>query len=44
VRWRNTAQWCRHTMVQEGLLKRDSPHGIWEITEKGRQALEAGEV
>ncbi|MBA7620529.1 hypothetical protein ES703_27879 [subsurface metagenome] len=36
-RWRNTAQWARNTMVhKEGLLKKDSPSGIWEITEKGK--------
>ena len=35
IRWRNTAQWCRNTMVQEGLLNSHSPKGIWEITEKG---------
>ena len=42
VRWRNTAQWCRNTMVNEGLLKGDSPHGVWEITAAGKRALEAG--
>ena len=35
IRWKNTAQWCRNTLVQEGLLKSSSPKGIWEITEKG---------
>ena len=35
-RWRNTAQWARNTMVNEGLLRNDSPRGIWEITEKGK--------
>ncbi|HEY6284670.1 MAG TPA: winged helix-turn-helix domain-containing protein [Ktedonobacteraceae bacterium] len=39
LRWRNTAQWARNTMVEEGLLKLDSPRGIWEITEAGRRAL-----
>ena len=38
-RWRNTAQWERNTMVKEGLLKSNSPHGVWEISEAGRQAL-----
>ena len=38
-RWRNTAQWARNTMVKEGLLKSNSPHGVWEISEAGRQAL-----
>ncbi|BCB96158.1 hypothetical protein JZK55_10800 [Dissulfurispira thermophila] len=36
ARWENTAQWARNTMVSEGLLSPDSPRGIWEITEKGR--------
>jgi len=35
-RWRNTACWERNTMVKEGLIKRGSPRGIWEITEKGK--------
>ena len=37
-RWRNAAQWARNSMVKEGLLKSDSPHGVWEIRDKGRQA------
>jgi restriction endonuclease Mrr len=36
-RWENTAQWSRNTMVNEGLLAKDSPRGIWEITDKGRK-------
>jgi restriction system protein len=39
VRWRNTAQWARNSMVNEGLLKKDSPRGVWEIGEKGRSYL-----
>ncbi|MCS6858967.1 MAG: winged helix-turn-helix domain-containing protein [Abditibacteriales bacterium] len=38
-RWRNTAMWERHTMVNEGLLRNDSPRGIWAITEHGRAYL-----
>jgi hypothetical protein len=38
-RWNNTAQWARNTMVVEGFLKTNSPRGIWEITEAGRQHL-----
>jgi hypothetical protein len=44
VRWRNTAQWCRNALVQEGLLKADSPRGVWEISDRGREALKRGEV
>jgi restriction system protein len=40
VRWKNTASWARHTMVQDGLLAGDSPRGTWEITAAGRDALE----
>jgi len=40
IRWRNTAEWCRYKMVRDGLLKGDSPRGVWEITDKGRKALE----
>lgn len=39
-RWRNTAQWARNTMVNEGLLQSGSPRGVWELTEKGRRYLE----
>lgn len=39
VRWQNTAQWARYSMVQEGLLKSDSQRGIWELTEAGRRWL-----
>ncbi|MBM4463928.1 MAG: hypothetical protein FJ012_11500 [Chloroflexi bacterium] len=44
VRWRNTAQWCRNSMVQEGLLKVDSPRGVWEISDRGREALKRDQV
>jgi hypothetical protein len=40
-RWRNTACWAREHMVREGLLKSDSPRGIWEISEAGRKWLES---
>ncbi|MCX7643242.1 MAG: winged helix-turn-helix domain-containing protein, partial [Armatimonadetes bacterium] len=29
-RWRNKARWERFNMVLEGLLRSDSPRGIWE--------------
>jgi hypothetical protein len=38
-RWRNTAQWTRNALVNEGLLSKNSPRGIWEITEAGRKAV-----
>lgn len=40
IRWRNTAQWARNMMVNEdGRMKRGSPNGVWEISEKGRKWL-----
>lgn len=39
-RWRNAAQWARNSMVKESLLKADSPRGIWEVSDRGREALE----
>jgi hypothetical protein len=36
-RWENTAQWCRNTMVNEGLLSSASPRGVWEITAEGKK-------
>jgi hypothetical protein len=40
-RWRNTTQWARYSMIQEELLKADSPRGIWEISDKGREYLQS---
>lgn len=36
ARWRNQARWERYTLKRKGYLKKDSPTGIWEITDKGR--------
>lgn len=40
-RWKNTAQWARNGMVKNGLMRNDSPRGIWEIAEKGKEFLRA---
>lgn len=40
IRWWNSAQWARFNLSKQGYLKSDSPHGIWEITEKGRTYLD----
>jgi hypothetical protein len=37
IRWRKKAQWARYMMVDDGLIKSDSPRGIWVLTEKGWQ-------
>jgi hypothetical protein len=35
VQWRNRARWERKKMITDGLLKEDSPHGWWELTQEG---------
>ena len=30
-RWRKSAEWMRYRLVQEGILKANSPRGIWEL-------------
>ena len=39
-RWINTAQWARQTMVDDGLLRNNSPRGIWEVAEAGVKYLQ----
>ena len=41
VRWKNRAQWERQRLKTGGYLKKDSPFGIWEITEEGRKLYES---
>lgn len=40
LRWRNTAAWARQQLVEEGLMKKDSPNGTWEISDLGRRHLQ----
>jgi restriction system protein len=40
IRWRNTAQWARNTMVNEdGRMVKNGKNGIWEISDQGRKWL-----
>jgi len=41
IRWKNKAQWERQRLKTEGYLKKDSPFGIWEITDEGRKLYES---
>jgi len=34
-RWSNRVRWERFNMINDGLLRSDSPQGIWELTEAG---------
>ena len=38
-RWRNTAQWARNSLREEGLIRDDTPRAVWEISDKGRGLL-----
>ena len=38
-RWKNAAQWARNSMVKEGLLRSNSPRGVWEISDAGIRFL-----
>lgn len=40
IRWKNTAQWERQRLKGEGYLEKESPRGIWEITDEGRKLYE----
>lgn len=40
IRWQSRLQFVRLRLVERGLLERDSPRGIWVITEAGREELE----
>lgn len=40
VRWKRRANWERFNMVSEGLLKNDSPRGIWELAQAGVDLIE----
>lgn len=38
-RWKNAARWARNSMVKKGLLRDDSPRGVWQISEAGKVFL-----
>ena len=40
-RWWNAICWERNDLVKEGLFRRDSERGIWELSEKGVQFIES---
>jgi hypothetical protein len=38
-RWRNATHWARNFLRKKGYIRPDSPRGIWEITQAGRDWL-----
>jgi hypothetical protein len=41
VRWQNRVQFVRLRLVEQGLLAKDSPRGVWKLTDAGRRHLSA---
>ncbi|MDP9224526.1 MAG: hypothetical protein M3P18_11865 [Actinomycetota bacterium] len=39
VRWHNRVQFTRLRMLDQGLLKRGSPRGLWEISDEGARFI-----
>jgi hypothetical protein len=39
IRWRNRAQFVRLRLVEQGDLVKNSPRGIWALTEQGRRRI-----
>jgi len=39
LRWRNRVQFVRLKLVRDGALAKDSPRGVWELTDQGRARL-----
>lgn len=44
VRWVTRVQFTRLRLKERGLLKADSPRGVWELTEKGWEAAKSGKA
>ena len=44
IRWRNVIRWGRKRLVEDGLMKKNSPRGLWEISEEGGRFLHSKEV
>jgi len=42
IRWQNRLQFVRLRLIERGLLDRDTPRGVWGITDEGRAAVKEG--
>ena len=41
--WRNRVQWARNGLRKDGLIRDDTPRGVWEISKKGRERAKGRE-
>ncbi|MEW6153905.1 MAG: winged helix-turn-helix domain-containing protein [Actinomycetota bacterium] len=39
IRWRSRTQFVRLKLIKEGVMAKDAPRGMWEITDLGRTRL-----
>lgn len=39
IRWENRVQFVRLRLVEQGLLAKDAPRGLWSLTDAGRRYL-----
>lgn len=39
IRWKSRTQFVRLKLIREGAMVKDSPRGVWEITELGRERV-----
>jgi hypothetical protein len=44
IRWQSRLQFVRLRLIERGLLERDSPRGVWGISDAGRAAVEKGDT
>lgn len=44
MRWQNAAQWARQALVDQGLMKNNSPRGIWELSDAGQEYLRTNDA
>jgi hypothetical protein len=44
IRWRNRVQFVRLGLIKEGLMVKESPRGVWEITDEGRARIAKAEA
>ncbi len=42
IRWQKRVQFVRLRLAEEGLLAKDSPRGIWALTDAGRSRVKGG--
>jgi hypothetical protein len=43
-RWWNDVKWLRNDLVEAGLFRDDSRHGVWELTDAGVREIESNRI